>query len=130
MYELNTQGLKTQVLGSSAAKYDDRYVLRDINYTDYSKEYRANMLANKGLYRENSSVVYLDGNVVYTSLQKDGFIFKTQHAYYDTNSSIVGSDDSYVLEFNDGVIHGSYLRYNAIQKRVLSKNVQAQYNLQ
>ena len=127
MYELNTQGLKTQMLGSRASKYSDRYQIKDINYTDYSKKYRANMLAKNGIYKAN--MIYLDTNVTYKSLKKNNFTFTTQHAIYNKKTARVKVKDKYTITFNGGVIHGTSLEYDAIKNKVFSKHVEAVYIL-
>jgi len=127
MYELDTKGLTTQMLGTKASKYQDRYEVLDINYTDYSAKYRANMLAKRGIYKEG--MIDLDQNVTYTSLQKRGFSFFTQHATYDINNSLVVSDTPYVITFEYGSIYGTSLRYDTMQNKVFSKDVRAHYIL-
>jgi len=130
MYELDTKGLTTKMLGSSAAKYEDRYVVKDINYTDNSPEYKANMVAKNGVFQEKEHTIYLDKNVTYTSLNKNRFVFQTQKATYNTKTSVVVSDTNYTISFDYGYIQGTYIKYNALVNRVFSKNVQAKYTIQ
>jgi len=38
MYELDTKGLRTIMLGNSATRYSNRYTVQDIDYTDNEKD--------------------------------------------------------------------------------------------
>lgn len=71
MYELNSKGLITLMNGDKATRYSDRYTVEQINYTDNSKKYLANMQSNSGIYKDD--VVYLDGDIIYT--REDGLTF-------------------------------------------------------
>ena len=125
MYELNNLGLKTLMYGKSAIKYSDKYDISDINYTDNSKEYRANMVADKGIYKNN--IVRLIGNVIYK--RKDGLKFKTQEVIYNKKNRIAISDTDYTMYMGENWIRGSYLKYNSLLKRIESKNVVASYQI-
>jgi tetratricopeptide (TPR) repeat protein len=63
MYELNENGLMSLMIGTNGTRYADRYTVKLIDYTDYSKDYVVNMKANSGIYKDDT--VYLDGDVVY-----------------------------------------------------------------
>jgi len=127
MYELDTRGLNTIMLGSSATRYANRYTVKNIDYTDNEKkEYIANMKANNGIYKND--LVTLTGNVVY--VRDDGLTFKTQKAVYNKKSSNVVSNVGYVAYFNDSIVRGSYIKYNNEKNRIFSKNVRAKIQLQ
>lgn len=127
MYELDTSGLHTIMLGSSATRYSNRYTVKDIDYTDNEKEeYIANMKSDKGIYKND--IVTLTGNVTY--VRDDGLTFKTQKAVYNKKSSDVVSDVGYVAYLNDSVIRGSYIKYNNEKNRIFSKDVRAKIQLQ
>lgn len=126
LYELDTKGLHTIMLGSAAIRYSDRYRVENMDYTDSSKGYIANMCADKSIYKDD--FVTLSGHVKYT--RDDGLSFQTQKATYDKNSSIVESKVGYEAYFNESTIKGSYIRYNNAKNRIFSKNVQAKIQLQ
>ena len=69
LHELNRVGLQTVMTGNSAIRYEDRYSVANIDYTDNSKEYIANMRARHGLYKDE--IIELEDNVVYS--REDGF---------------------------------------------------------
>ena len=125
MYELNRIGLQTLMYGKSAIKYSDRYNIFDINYTDNSKEYRANMIADRGIYKNN--IVKLIGNVVYS--RKDGLKFETQEVRYNKKSKIAISDTKYIMYMGKNWVRGSYLKYNNLLNSVESRNVVASYQI-
>jgi len=118
--------MDTIMLGSAATRYADRYTVKDIDYTDNSKQYIANMKAKKGLYKGN--IVTLKGDVAY--VREDGLTFKTEEAIYNKKTTNVISKVGYVAYFNDSTIKGRYIRYNNNKNRIFSKNVQAKIQLQ
>ena len=126
MYELNNKGLVSIILGTNAVRYNDRYTIQNINYTDNSREYIANIKANQGVYKDN--IIDLKGDVVYT--REDGLVFKTQVATYNQKTSIANASGDYVSYRNSDKITGNSLEYNNILDTVKSKNVVAKYNIE
>ena len=126
MYELTPEGLQTYMLGSSGTKYDNRFIVKNVDYTDKSPEYIANMKADEGIYKDD--MVILKNNVLYT--RDNGFEFQTQKLVYDKNSSEAISDVGYTAHLGDNVVKGTYIKYNNKLNRVYSKNIDATYQLQ
>lgn len=127
MHELNQAGLITIMKGSYATRYSDRYKVENIDYTDNSKKYIANVKANDGLYKDKDGILKLQGNVIYT--REDGLTFKTSKAVYDKNTSIVKTDEKYILYRDENNITGTSLSYDNVKNRVKSKQVFAVYQL-
>lgn len=123
MYELDKNGLKTLIKGDKAIKYEDRHIIKSINYTDNSKKYRANIKANDGIYKDD--IVYLDGNVVF--FREDGLTFKTQKAVYNKKTTIAQADGEYVLYRAYDVVEGRGLKYNNLLGTVSSKDISAKF---
>jgi len=125
MQELNTQGLITLMSGSEGVKYSNRYTVKDIDYTDNSKDYVANMTAINGVYKND--IVTLVGDVVY--FREDGLTFETKKAVYNKKTSISRADGEYVLYRNSDRVIGKKLRYNNESEKIKSINVTAKYQL-
>jgi len=125
MYELNAFGLQTYMTGDNATRYSDKYVVKNMNYTDNSKRFIANIKANEGLYKNN--IVDLHGDVMYA--REDGLIFESQDVVYDKNTSIVTSPTPYTGNIGENNIIGSSLIYNNILNKIESKNVLVTYKL-
>ncbi len=125
MYELNTAGLSTILLGSTSTRYADRYTIADMDYTDNSKKYIANMVSDFGVYK--NEIVELNGHVAY--VREDGLTFKSQKALYNKKTADVISDTKYTAYLNDNIVTGDYIKYNNISKKIYSKNVVAIYQL-
>jgi len=125
LYELNTKGLKTLMSGENAFKYSDRYKVKNIDFTDNSKNYIANMKANDGLYKKN--MIYLDGNVSYA--REDGLTFESQHVIYNKKTSIVTSKSNYIAHMGENKMIGTFIRYNTHLNKMKSKNVVVEYKL-
>jgi len=125
MYELNNKGLITLMNGAQATKYADRYTVKQMDYTDNSKDYLANMKSNSGIYKND--IVHLDGDIIY--VREDGLTFETQKAVYDKKTSIAHADGDYKLYRGANIVVGSELEYNNFLDRVKSKNVIAKYQI-
>ena len=125
IYELNTKGLITFMSGSEATRYSDRYSIENIDYTDNSKKYLANMKANTAVFRDD--VVDLSGDVVY--FREDGLTFETQDARYNKKTSVASADGKYLLYRDRDKATGTHLRYNNEQDTVESKNITVTYQI-
>ncbi len=125
MYELNPEGLTTILLGSTGTRYADRYTIKDMDYTDNSKKYIANMISDFGVYK--NEIVKLTGHVVY--VREDGLTFKSKKAMYNKKTADVISNTKYIAYLNDNIVIGNYIKYNNISKKIHSKNVIAKYQL-
>ncbi|MBU0720591.1 LPS export ABC transporter periplasmic protein LptC [bacterium] len=126
LHELNQKGLSTLMSGTNATRYSDRYTVKDIDYTDNSRTYIANMKASDGIYK--NEIVEISGNVVYT--REDGLTFQTQSAVYNKKTKIAYTDKDYVSYRNDDRVEGTSLKYNNLLGKAYSTNVVAVYQLQ
>ncbi|MDD2652612.1 MAG: LPS export ABC transporter periplasmic protein LptC [Sulfurimonas sp.] len=126
MYELDIKGLITTMNGTTATRYKDRYKVEEIDYTDSSKEYIANMKSKSGVYKDD--VVYLDGNIVYK--REDGLTFETQKATYNKKTTLAIADGEYLLYRGENRVIGKGLHYNSSQETVSSKDVTAKYQIE
>jgi len=125
LYELNKEKLITIMSGDKAIRYTNRYKVSNINYTDNSREYLANMKADSGVFK--NKIVNLIGNVDYN--REDGLSFKTQKASYNKKTKVAYTNTNYISYLGSNKIIGSSLRYNSRLNRVKSKNVRAKYKL-
>jgi LPS export ABC transporter protein LptC len=125
LIELNNKGLTTVMNGTHGVRFNNRYEVLNINFTDNTKKYLANMLADKGIYKENN--IELDGNINYT--REDGITFLTQKATYNKESSIVHSPSEYTALIQKNKIIGSEIEYNNNLQITNSKKVTVTYNL-
>ena len=126
VYELDTKGLKTILLGDSSERYSDRYSVQGIDYTDNSELYIANMRSDYGLYK--GSLIQLDGNVTY--IREDGLTFMSQKALYDKKSTLLYTDEEYTIFKGEDRVRGDSLRYNNTKNTIDSKNIEVIYQLQ
>lgn len=125
LYELNKERLETVMSGTETIRYANRYTVKDINYTDNSAEYIANMRANDGIYQDD--IIKLNGNVVYK--REDGLSFETKKVVYNKKTNIAHTDDSFISYFEGNTIKGTSLRYNNLTKQTDSTDVDVTYNL-
>jgi len=125
MYELSDSGLETFMIGDSATRYADRYVVSKISYTDNSKDMIASMEADYGLYKNDK--VILNGDVIYA--REDGLTIKSQRIDYDKKTSVAISENKYIAFLNKNKITGSYLKYNGIKRKIYSKDIFVIYQI-
>lgn len=126
MHELDQKGLVTLMNGSNAARFTDRYRVEEMDYTDNSKEYMANMKANSGVYK--NEVVHLNGDILY--VREDGLTFETQKAVYNKKTAIATADGNFVLYRGANRVTGEKLKYNNSLEKIESKNVNAIYKFE
>jgi len=125
LYEFDTKQIKTIMFGGSAKKYDDRYEVKDIDYTDNSNKKISTLMAKNALYKND--VVYLDTNVTYTT--ENDFIYKSSKAVYNKTKQTVISDATYTAYLGKNVAKGDYIRYNRAKNKIYSKNIDITYQL-
>jgi len=125
LYELNTKKLITIMKGDKAIRYNDRYKVSKIDYTDNSRKYLANMKADNGLFKDK--IVNLVGNVDYN--REDGLSFKTQEGSYNKETKVAYTNTDYISYMGTNKVVGSSLRYDSLLNRVKSKDVRAIYQL-
>ena len=125
MYEFDTEGLQTVMIGKRTLRYADRYRVQNINFTDYSKKFIANMQAQEGIYKGDK--VNLKGDVSYT--RADGLAFESQTLFYDIKTTIATTDDTYKAYLGTSTMQGKSLEYNSKLNKIHSKDVLIKYTL-
>jgi LPS export ABC transporter protein LptC len=126
MYELDRQGLKTILFGSSSKRFSDRYTVKNINYTDNAKGFTVNMKADNGVYKNENML--LNGNVIYA--REDGLRFHSDMARYNKMSGILSTDDDFIVYEGENSATGTSLKYNKFTKKMNATQIKAIYQLQ
>ena len=111
--------------GDKGIRYIDRYIVYNVDYTDNTKKYLANMVAKEGIYKGN--VIDLNGNIEYS--REDGISFFTQKAIYNKTTNIVHSPVKYTAYLGESRLNGSYIKYNNVLDTVISENITVKYKL-
>jgi len=125
IYEINKVGLDTMMLGTKAIRYADRYSVDNINYTDNTQKYIANMKADNGIYK--NEILTLSGNIIYT--REDGLTMETSKAIYNKKNSVTTIDNDFVSYKGNNRVIGSSAIYNNKNNKLASKNVIAKYQI-
>jgi len=125
IYEINKVGLDTMMIGTRAIRYADRYRIDNINYTDNTQEYIANMKANNGLYKND--ILTLTGDVIYN--REDGLVMETSKAVYNKKNTVTTIENDYVSYRGSNRVIGSSAKYNNKLNKIASKNVIAKYQI-
>ena len=126
VHELDTKGLKSLLSGSESQRFKDRYTVENINYTDNSKKFLANMSAKNGVHKED--VTTLRGDVRYK--REDGLVFEGEEAIYNKKLALLSTNEKYIIYQGKNNIRGETLLYNSQTNRVQSTKIQAIYQLQ
>jgi len=125
MYELQTTGLQTIMAGTKSIRYTDRYIIDDINFTDNSKEYISNILADDGIYKND--IVDLKGNVIYK--REDGLTFQSNTLHYNTKTKIAQTQDKYIAYKSTNSMKGTSFVFDSANEIMKSKEVTVIYQL-
>ena len=125
IYEFDENGLLSVLNGEDGVRYKDRYEIQDVDYTDNSQKFVANMQSNYGVYK--NEVINLNGDVVY--IREDGVTFKSKEAVYNTKTSIVRVDKDFIIYKNKNIIRGILLVYNNKLDIMKFNNVRAIYQI-
>ena len=125
IYDLDVKGLRSVFSGLNGYKYENRYEVSDINYTDNTKEYTTNIHSDFGIYKDH--IVNAKGNVVFA--RTDGLSFQTDEAFYDQNTGVFKTPSAYTLCRNNDKITGVKLVFDSKENRVLSKQISATYQI-
>lgn len=126
MYEMDKVKLTSMLMASDGARYANRYLLKDINYTDNSKELMANILSKNGIYKDE--LLTLNGDVFYK--REDEITFKSQSATYDKKNSSFSTKENFEATMQKNVAYGSEIEYNNETKKLKSKDVYVIYKIE
>lgn len=125
LYELDKDGLITLMSGQEATKYNDRYKVEEINYTDNSKKRLLNMKATSGLYK-NEQVILSGGVDIYG---ENDFSFESDTVRYDKRKALISTDTNYIFVRGDDSMIGSSLEYYPNLDKMKSTKVEITYQI-
>jgi hypothetical protein len=125
IYEINTFGLDSILVGTKGTRYTNRYDIDNVNFTDNTKKYIANVKANNGVYKDD--IITLKHDVVYN--REDGISFSSDEAVYNKKNSIVKTNYKYIAYNGKNKLIGSSLVYDNVKNRTKSKNITVIYQL-
>lgn len=125
VHEVTVEGVKTILGGGHARRYEDRYVVEDINLTDLSGTHEQNMKADHGTYK--GSIISLKEHVRFR--RDDGIFFECDQAVYNQDTAVANTIGGFVLWQDDDRVSGTQLVYNTKTGDVSAKNVTGFYEL-
>jgi len=125
MYEFDLEGLQTVMTGKHTLRYSNRYIVDEIYFKDYSKDFISSMKADKALYK--GDIIDLEGNVSYS--REDGLAFVSPTLHYDTQTSIATTSDKFIAYKGKSIMEGKTLKYNSKRNMLHSKNIVIKYQL-
>jgi len=125
IYDVDKTGLETMMLGNSAFRYSDKYIVKNINFTDNTQEFIVNMKAKNGIYKDDT--VVFNGDVVCS--REDGLTFETKEATYNHKTDITEITDDFIAYMGSNTIVGSSASYDNKLNIITSKNIISNYKL-
>ncbi len=125
MYELNATSLKSVLKGESGKRYINRYEVEHVTYIDNTKDFREEMSAGYGLYKDN--VIALENSVHFK--REDGLEFISDEAKYDQNHSIATTEGKFKIKNPFGWVVGHKLYYNSTINYAKASKVNGLYDL-
>jgi len=125
IHEVTSDGVKTIMGGTHAQRFEDRYVVNDLNLTDRSEEHIENMHAQKGTYQE--PMIYLHKDVRYT--RDDGIRFESDDVEYNRTSGQMRANGPFVFWQSRDRLDGQDLFYNSISGDITAKSISGNYYL-
>ena len=125
VYDLSKNGLASIFQAQKGFRYKDRYEATDINYTDTSKKYIANISSKFGIYKD--SILTMNQDVIYK--RADGLTFTSDAGSYNETTGVLTTPDKYVSYKNNDRITGTKLHYNSKDGAFASKGIFATYEI-
>ncbi len=125
IYELDTKGLNTKLIGAHAFKFTNRYEIDDVDYTDSKNELSDNLTAKFGKYQDD--IIDLKGEVHYTRV--DGIHFESDEAQYKNKLGVVSTQKDFKLYQDKSWFHGTKLFFNTKKETYNAKSVTGSYQL-
>ncbi len=125
VYELDTTGLQSVMMGSEGKRFSNRYEVLDVNYTDNSHKFIQTMRSDFARYQGEK--VFLEGNVRYK--RADGMMFLSDDAKYDHKRSVATKRGPFtIIDKNDWLV-GKRLYYNSVKERAKGDEIKGSYTL-
>jgi len=125
LYEVDRVKLRTQLTAKDAKKFEDRYEIQNIDYTDNKKDFLVNIQAQKAIYKDNN--IFLNGDISF--VREDGFTFHTQSAKYEKKDDLLTIKGKFFAKNKDSNMSGENLLYKINDEVVESKNIKIVYDL-
>lgn len=126
IFDVTRTGVKTQLGGSDARRYEDRYAVDNIVLTDRSRGHTETVRSDTGVYRD--PMVHLEGHVRYE--RDDGVRFETSGAEFNQTSGVIRSREMFTMWRGDDRVTGQDLVYFTKDGEVSATHIEGVYLLE
>ncbi len=116
LIEVDTENIKSRVYTTYGVRGKNVLTLDNIVYLSDKIE---SLSANKA--RLKGDFLYLDGDVVLQ--EKDGYKYKTEHAFYNKNTEILHITSPFTGLKGQNIIEGESMEYNIREKKATGTTV-------
>ncbi len=126
VYDIESWGVKSALSGARGERFDDRYEVSKVAFSDASKPQLQRMSAEHGHYENN--IVDLNDSVIFE--QEDGITFRSQEAHYDLNRSLVTTQGDFIITMEQSKFEGTQLAFNTKTRRMHAIKINALFDLE
>lgn len=125
LYEISHKGIDHILEGEEGKKFDERYAVTSAKFSDNTKSLFQSVQSDHVDYR--GDIITLKGNVHY--VREDGLEFRSNEGKYETDSSVIETQESFVITQKGNRIDGDKLIYNTEDDTVSADRVRGSYQL-
>ena len=126
VYEINTQGVKSVLSGTSGQQFTTHYQVENAHYIENKKDFSEHLYSDVGRFEKD--VAYLNNNVRF--FREDGLSFESNDALYNTKKESLYVKDNFILTQNENIIYGNELHYDTVSGQLSAQSVDANYYLE
>lgn len=116
--EVDTNGIVSFANVKNGEQTDGVLTMHDISFDKIDD---TKVVANKAIYQNDEIILYGDVKIK----QKNGFVFNSQKAVYNTRSGKIVSKDKYNATLNGNILTGNNLSYDTKKLNVTSSGIHA-----
>lgn len=125
VYKFDPEGLQSIMKGSTGKRFEDRYEVDDVDYTDDNKVFIQHMVADHALHKGED--VFLDGNVRYR--RSDEKMFLSDEAQYYHETAILTTRGPFTIVDKSDWLIGKKLYYDSVNKVAKGDQIKGVYTL-
>ncbi len=126
VYKFDTHSLVNILDGKIGKRFQNRYELTNFLFTDKIEHDIVSISAKHGVYKGNLGT--FTDNVHY--FRSDGLTFDSQKVLYNKKKHYIKSPVPYIAHFNGNILIGKSLYYDFEKKKIYSKYVNFDYNIE
>jgi hypothetical protein len=121
-FEINSTSLLHTLKATNAYQKRKKWYIKDANISN--KEIKS-LTAKESVYSQKKIILKKDVKAV----KRDGIIYKSQKAIYNTDSKELVTPDRFIINSKVDIVRGKELKYNAKERATRAKDVNGTFIL-